>query len=258
VPIYAAAFSKYATRSSLWETYPSNFLLTVILLFTIYMSFRRRMTARLGAALVALAGGVAHFVLQQKGFPYHMIPLMAFAFPLAFWALDEVISSRVVWQWCLGIGIAVVAIAPQWEQGSYLAVAGDGFAARKHAQAERLAAYLKANLRSGETVQICEMVDSGADALLRAGVRQPTRFTSDYLFYCHDSRLPDIKALRREFLDGLKRNKPRFFVVFKTCWFLKDDYDRVDTFPELKSWLQANYVRRVDRGEYRILELRNN
>ena len=35
---------------------------------------------------------------------------------------------------------------------------------------------------------------------------------------------------------------------------LKSGYNRIDTFPELKDWLEANYVRRVVRGDYRIFE----
>lgn len=257
LPIYASAYAQYTNWSGWWERYPLNIVLLFVLLTSGYMISTGRVTARFGAAAVAVLGAAGHFVLQQKGFtfPYHIIPMVAFALPVAFWTLDRVVARRVVWPWCLSAGLAVMVLLPECEKGCRQAIAGPGVSQWRHNQAKQLAAYLKTNLQPGETVQVCEMVDDGIDALLRAGVRLPTRYTSDCSFFCHDPTIPYVAAMRKEFLDDLVRNRPQFVVFFKVCWFLETGYNRIDTFPEFKNWLNANYVRRVAQSnKYRIYE----
>ena len=192
VPIYVTCMTQRADWTGWWNFYPLNILLVAVFLDPGLYFVTRRVTARFAAVVVAVLAGVGHFVLQQKGFGfvYHWTPMMAFMMPVAFWTLDEAVSGRTVWKWCLSVGLVVAVILAGCDEDCLHARMGNPVMERRHKQALGLAEYLKANLRPGEQVQVCEMICGGIDALLRAGVRLPTRINGDCCFFWHDPGHP--------------------------------------------------------------------
>ena len=75
----------------------------------------------------------------------------------------------------------------------------------------------------------------------------------DFHFYAHDSHLPYVSALRKEFMCGMAKQKPHFVVFYESTWILPG-YDRIKVFPEFAAWLDRNYEMRVNTNVYRIYE----
>src|SRR5207247_2397079 len=91
----------------------------------------------------------------------------------------------------------------------------------------------------GETVQVLDTARGGVHALLRLGLTQPTRFLYDFPLLA-DTRYPEVRRLRAEFLRDLAKAPPRCFVVTEDSW-PGEGYARLERFPELRS-------ERVDRS----------
>jgi hypothetical protein len=76
---------------------------------------------------------------------------------------------------------------------------------------DRIAEYLRANLRPGDAVQPLDWNGGAVHGMLLAQADLATRFMYDFHFYHHlDS--PYIVKLRREFIEELKSSPPRFMV----------------------------------------------
>ena len=83
----------------------------------------------------------------------------------------------------------------------------------------------------GATVQVLDTTAGGIHALLRLGIRQPTRFIYDFHFF-HDVADPRIQALRAELVAGLERGRPTAVLVLEDTW-PQPGYARLAAFPEL-------------------------
>ena len=118
-----------------------------------------------------------------------------------------------------------------------------------------LARDLAPRVPPGATVQVMDTTAGGVHALLRLGVRQPTRFIYDFHFFHHvaDAR---IQALRAEFLRGLERGRPAAVVVMRETW-PRPGYERLEAFPALRDLLARDYVLAVDGDGYRIYAKRS-
>jgi hypothetical protein len=105
-------------------------------------------------------------------------------------------------------------------------------------------------VEAGGTVQVLDTSQGGIHALLRLGLRQPTRYLYDFHFF-HDVTDPRIGRLRREFAEGLDAHPPAAIVVFRDTW-LRPGYERIAEFPRFAALLARRYALSVDGGEYRI------
>jgi len=105
-------------------------------------------------------------------------------------------------------------------------------------------------VQPGETVQVLDTTSGGIHALLRLGVRQPTRFIYDFHFF-HDVNDPRIRALRAELMAGLAARPPAAVVVLEESW-PELGYDRLAAFPELAQALERSFPRAVAGPGYRI------
>ena len=99
-----------------------------------------------------------------------------------------------------------------------------------------------------ETVQV--MGPSGAHVLLRLGLRQPTRFFTDFQFFLGAAD-PRIQGLRAEFMTGLEAAPPAAIVMFPER-ASAGPYARLDEFPALAALLERRYRVAVDGTSYRI------
>jgi len=208
---------------------------------------RGRFGARHAAAGLGAVYGVVHFAGQGKGWEYHLYPLAAFTvvllvagIPPALARLRHPVAAALLLSVVLTVGLLADKAA---------AVGGAGWERAKAARAARLAAELAARLRPGDTVQVLDTTGGGIHALLRLGVRQPTRFLYDFHFF-HDPGHPTIQALRAELLRDLDARPPALIVVFEEGW-PAGGYERLDAFPELAARLARYDLVQAGPG-YRI------
>ncbi|HKW91638.1 MAG TPA: hypothetical protein VJX92_07045, partial [Methylomirabilota bacterium] len=216
--------------------------------------------ARKGLALLGVFYGVAHFLIQGKGWEYQLYPLVLFCCALApaavaTWrpaewprALDLFGARRplavVVWT------MLVIVLAVKGGE------ARDApWIAEKAARVAAITRDLQPLVTPGATVQVMDTTSGGIHALLRLGLRQPTRFIYDFHFF-HDVGDPRIQALRAEFLAGLDVGRPAAIVVLENSW-PASGYGRLDTFPELQRRLARSYSLAVEGAGYRIYAKRS-
>jgi hypothetical protein len=228
-------------RREAWIPLALGALVSVVALVRV-----RCLGARGALALVGLAYGVVHFLGQGKGWEYHLYPLAAFVAVLLFaglgpaggWTRAPLVAALLAA--LIVLGLKGVETAPaRWERDTV-------------ARVRLLEADLRARLRPGDTVQVLDTTGGGAHALLRLGVRQPTRFLYDFHFF-HDVDTPVVRALRGELIRGLDAAPPRFVVLFERGW-PAGGYDRVRAFPELAARLATRYTVVAARDGYRIHE----
>jgi hypothetical protein len=108
---------------------------------------------------------------------------------------------------------------------------------------------------AGATVQVMDTTAGGIHALLRLGLRQPTRFIYDFHFF-HDVDDSRIASLRAEFVDGLERGRPAALVVLEESW-PELGYARLAAFPELVRLLDRSFTLAVTGEGYRIYAKRS-
>jgi hypothetical protein len=203
-------------------------------------------------AAVGILYGLVHFVAQGKGWEYHLYPLAAFALLLPTAEIGPALAR-------LGRPVAVplllsVTLTLGLLTSKALAVSPAGWERAKAESARRLAAELAPRLRPGDTVQVLDTTGGGIHALLRLGVREPTRFLYDFHFF-HDASHPVIRALRAELIQGLDAHPPRLIVVFERGW-PAGGWERLDGFPELRERL-ARYDLVRPGPDYRIYAQRD-
>ena len=211
-----------------------------------------RFRARHAVAAIGILYGLVHFVAQGKGWEYHLYPLAAFALAAAD-CRDRAGAGPARPP---GGGAAAA------ERHAHARIAhGQGAGGEpgrvERAKAEsagRLAAELAPRLRPGDTVQVLDTTGGGIHALLRLGVREPTRFLYDFHFF-HDASHPVIRALRAELIQGLDAHPPRLIVVFEQGW-PAGGWERLDGFPELRERL-ARYDLVRPGPDYRIYAQRD-
>jgi hypothetical protein len=211
-----------------------------------------RFRARHAVAAVGMLYGLVHFVAQGKGWEYHLYPLAAFALVLPTAEIGPALARLgrpVAVPLLLSVTLTLVLLT-----GKALAVSPAVWERTKAESARRLAAELAPRLRPGDTVQVLDTTGGGIHALLRLGVREPTRFLYDFHFF-HDASHPVIRALRAELIQGLDAHPPRLIVVFEQGW-PAGEWERLDGFPELRERL-ARYDLVRPGPDYRIYAQRD-
>jgi hypothetical protein len=219
-------------RASGWNVYRPEIWLPIgagVVLTAASALAGGRFGARHAVASLGVLYGVAHFVGQGKGWEYHLYPLASFALLLlvaevrpALARLRRPIALPLLLTVALTVGLLAdkaVAVSPaRWEHD-------------KADRARRLAEQLAPRLTPGATVQVLDTTVGGIHALLRRGVRQPTRFLYDFHFF-HDTDHPAIQALRAELIRDLDARPPALIVAFEESW-PSGGYERFETFPGL-------------------------
>jgi hypothetical protein len=207
----------------------------------------RRFGARHALAVVGVVYGIVHYVAQGKGWEYHLSPLAAFVSVLMFAGLAPGVAARratavpLVVALSTGLGLLAVkgleAAPARWERA-------------QEARVSELVRDLRGRLRTGDTVQVLDTTEGGVHALLRLGLRQPTRFVYDFHFF-HDVDTPVVQALRAELIESLDARPPRFVVLFEHGW-PSGGYERVRAFPQLAERLDSRYEVVASPAGYRL------
>jgi hypothetical protein len=211
-----------------------------------------RFTARHVVAALGVLYGVVHFLGQGKGWEYHLYPVAAFATVLLF---AEVEPALARWRRppALPLLLTVVLLAALLTAKATEASAA-GWERDKAERVRRVAAEVAPLLARGDTVQVLDTTGGGIHALLRLGVRQPTRFLYDFHFF-HDVGQPAIEALRAELVRDLDARPPRVIVVFEQGW-PAGGYERLGAFVALRDRLAGYDLVRSGPG-YRIYAQRH-
>jgi hypothetical protein len=259
IPLYG-----HVGRASVWEALRWHHLGRLVLallaaLAAAGLTTRRPTSVRLGLACLGVGYGLVHWIVQGKGWEYHLYPLAMFLCLLAAPAFAPIESSgrgaaslpalrRVG---ALGLLTAAVVV---------LAVKGvDALDAPWIAAKERTVTALTADLRAvtppDSTVQVMDTTAGGIHALLRLGRRQPTRFMYDFHFF-HDTADVRIQALRAEFAAGLAASPPAAIVVLRDTW-PDPGYARVGQWPAVAGLLERRYALAREGDGYRIYAKRS-
>ncbi|MGH7401125.1 MAG: glycosyltransferase family 39 protein [Candidatus Rokuibacteriota bacterium] len=214
-----------------------------------------RQLAYKGLALVGVLYGLAHFILQGKGWEYQLYPLAVFCCALAPAAVAS--WREIGWPRVLDlfgtrrpIALAVWALLVIVLGAKGIEALDAPWIAEKARRVTALTRDLEPLVPPGATVQVMDTTAGGIHALLRLGVRQPTRFIYDFHFF-HDVGDPRIQALRAEFLAALEAGRPAAVVILEDSW-PAPGYGRLDGFPELRRRLEASYRLAVEGVGYRI------
>jgi hypothetical protein len=223
-------------RTSGWNVYrPETWLPIVagVVLSVAGALAAGRFGARHAVASLGVLYGVAHFVGQGKGWEYHLYPLAAFALLSLVAEVGPALTRPrrpIALLLLLTVGLTIGLLA-----GKAVAVSPAAWERDKADRARRLATELAPRLPPGATVQVLDTTVGGIHALLRLGVRQPSRFLYDFHFF-HDTEHPTIRALRAELIRELDARPPALIVVFEESW-PAGGYERLATFPELAARL---------------------
>jgi hypothetical protein len=209
---------------------------------------RTRRWRELGVLATGAAYGVAHFVVQGRGWEYHFYPLALFATALGGAGLGAAVADgRRALTVLLLLALAGTT-GTLWTKGQHnLAPA---WIAEKLARVGRVSAALRPVVSAGGTVQVLDTTEGGIHALLRLHARQPSRFLYDFHFH-HDVGHPYVRRLRAELMDALRTRRPAAVVVFERGW-PAGGYERVAAFPELQRWLLEGYRLAEEGDDYRL------
>ena len=252
LPLYARL-----ARPAQWTFYRWHVWIAIAAVLVISLAatvWRGRFTIRHGIAVIGVGYGLVHFFGQGKGWEYHLYPLAAFAAALSFSELGAALRSRRPLA-SAPLAVALLATALLLGQKGVGAADAD-WIWDKELTVRWIAADLAiADIRRTDLVQVLDTTEGGIHALLRLHVVEPTRFLYDFHFF-HDTDRPIVERLRAEFVGELARRPPRFVVVLEKGW-PSGRYDRLQRFPELSRWLEANYSLVQRRGGYTILEERH-
>jgi len=215
---------------------------------------------RLVLAGLGAVYGAAHFALQGKGWEYQLDPLALFLCALApaavAWRRADGRPRRLdLWGARRPLALAAWALL-------LVVLVAKGVDAREPAwivaKTRRVAALtrdLAPLAPAGSTVQVMDTTAGGIHALLRLGLREPTRFIYDFHFFHHVDD-PRIRALRTELVAGLRTARPAAVVVMEESW-PGLGYERLETFPELRELLEGSFVLAVTGDGYRIYAKRS-
>jgi hypothetical protein len=195
---------------------------------------------------VRLLLGLAFFysiypVFSGQFWPYHWLPFLYFLMQLSSLCLVErpqntSRGAHLFPTLVLALVIAAAVPLPVFQD----ALAGR-VAAPKGGRVDEIAAFLRQNLRPGDTVQPLDWTGGAVHAMLISEARIATPFIYDFHFYHHISK-DYIKGLRRRFIEALEEGRPRFVInVFGGDKPWVWGADTTTEFFELQSFLGANY-----------------
>ncbi|MCB9666170.1 MAG: hypothetical protein H6732_18825 [Alphaproteobacteria bacterium] len=204
----------------------------------------RARTAVIGVGLVA---GALHFVLQTKGYTYHLEPWAFFCIPAGLLAAER------AWE-----GVPWRTVGPLTAAGAVLCLAltSWGVVADDGIDREQLAAAdaLEQLLRPDERVVVMDLAQGGVQGLFQARHAQALPWVYDCFFF-HDLDDPTIVGLREAFAAALEAEPPDVIVLFDAAW-PSGTWRRIDTFPAFKRFLRTGYDLDLEAHGFRLYRRR--
>jgi hypothetical protein len=225
--------------------YARNFAPWAVLgLFALWRA--RQLDARLGILLAGAGYSVLHYLLQRKGWEYHVYPAALFTMAIGGAGTGAAIAQRrrlLAATAALAFGLAVVALAIRAPRED---PRGDDL--RHVARPRALASLVAPLVPPGETIQVLDAgTDAGIHVLYILGLRQPTRVLYDHFVFEYADD-PWHQAVRDEFITALRRSPPAVILFFEQSWPRRIGYERLQEFPALEAFLAEEY-RLVGEGD---------
>jgi hypothetical protein len=211
-------------------------------------AWRRALSVRHAIAILGVAYGVIHYVIQGKGWDYHLYPLASFAAVALFAELGPALAARPL---VLGTPLAACCLAVAGLLTARgIDTAPTYFATAKVTHVRYVVNDLAPLTRPGDLVQVLDTAEGGVHALLLLGLRQPTRFLCDFPLFAAPEA-PITARYREEFLRGFDAQPPRAVVLFARAW-PHGGPERVASFPALAERLARDYAVAIRRAGYTI------
>jgi hypothetical protein len=174
--------------------------------------------------------GLVHFLVQGKGYWYHIYPLLAGICCWGAWSIRQIPPPAAL------LVVAVIS-ASFGTRGINVVEFVRTLNRVVVAQAsEVIEASLASRLRPGARVQLLDSGGPATLAMARAGMRQATPHFQWYFLLLG----PDV--WHTEFIEALKANPPDAVLVTNWQWPLKDGFQALDGWPELVAELACCYV----------------
>ena len=193
-------------------------------------------------------------VLSGQFWDYHWLPFAYFMVLLASLCFTK--SSAPIFRFISLL--IVIAVALYTSHGDRLFKPYFRFAQEvpKQGRPDRIARFLKENMRPGDTVQPLDWARGGAvHGMLMAEARIATPFIYYFHFFHHVSS-PYIQNLRTRFLKSMNKTRPRFVIeiIPESPWV--SGPDTTQHFREMEEFLARYYLVRVRGRGYLIHELK--
>jgi hypothetical protein len=260
VPLYRHVGRTSAVEAIRWHPFGRPLWSLLLLLGILALLAAPTLPVRKGLVAAGALYGTLHFLVQGKGWEYQLYPLALFLCALAPWAVSRLRETG--WPRALDLWGSRRAVALATWVLLVIVLGAKGVDAREPdwitAKAARVAALthdLGPLVPAGATVQVLDTTSGGIHALLRLGLRQPTRFIYDFHFF-HDVGDPRIRALRAELMAGLATGRPAAVVVLEESW-PGLGYERLAGFPDLARTLETSFTLAITGQGYRIYAKRS-
>jgi Dolichyl-phosphate-mannose-protein mannosyltransferase len=237
--VYHAGVDRLSTTWLLAHPIPSAWF--PVALAWIYLAVVVRGWNKFEKSIVifSIAFGVASFVLQGKGFPYHRYP--AEAFLLLALGIDAAVALRA-----RGTQRVVAATVLIYALG-VLAPESVVRASRYDWKNQDFSHSLTADLdslggaRLSGTIQCMDTFGGCIGTLYNMKLVQATGFLYDCYFF-HQPQSAVSTAMRTRFLSAMEASPPNVIVVTNQyCFTDPGGYHKLDTWPAFLSWLGENY-----------------
>jgi hypothetical protein len=209
----------------------------------------RRRGVRSDLLVIGVIYGLIHYFIQKKGWGYHVYPMIGFSSALAgSWVVRlDWKNCRIRPAWVAAAVVGFIFTVGWWNDRLY-EFTNVGLVARNVALA--IQSDLEPVLTPGGTVQVLDTATGGLHALFRLRVKQPTRILGDGgLFFGPDTAFRH--AVQADMIEKLEKSPPDA-IVFAKLGFPSGRYERINSFPALRQFLETRYVVRVDKPHYRI------
>lgn len=212
-----------------------------------------RPDARRLLLILGVVYGALHYVIQNKGWPYQLYPLVGFASALIAVTVSDLARTAQRSTACATASLAVFLTLTigLWDGRLHPA---NALTADTLDTVESLRKDLGGRLAPGVTAQSFDTTGGCSHALMRMNSPLPTRFLCDFLFYSYPNR-PYVRQLRAELMAEMRARPPKFLIVYRWGW-PSGQYERTAQFPELHRWIQDNYRIDTTRSKYVIYSRR--
>jgi hypothetical protein len=224
---------------------PRLLLLLVALLWLGQANLRKSFEQQI--VLLGVVLGATSFLIQHKGFGYHLYPFLVFVYLWIGIVLDETLQQKGAVRFLGGAALCFLAF---WQLPRLAK------AALQEGYSQDLLIALQADLtnvaagnESGD-VQCMEMTSGCINTLYRMKLVQTTGFIGDYYFFLPDT-YPIVPELRSRFLDAVDKKRTRIIVFTDEQWpSTERGYMQIGKWPELAKYLSSNYHIAVERKTF--------
>jgi hypothetical protein len=220
------------------------------------LAFDRTSVARLTAGLAALAGA-ALFLLQLKGWWYHLFPCYVLGSVVLGDLMGELQPPEGPRRPGVVLKVAIVAALATTAHSSLMAVNPTPLASdSRETRTAGLVETLRPLVVGGKTLQILDTGQGGAEVLLRLQLKLPTSMLYEYPLFLSAlgpsfDREP-VRRLNERFLTELVSARPDYLLIFRDGW-PRGGFDRLQWNDRLHRFVEDNYRVIQEHPGYRVM-----